>query len=454
MEEKNLTQITVDMLDWLNTWRQENGAYNGYVVHRFDLKRLKKIHDTPWEQTPIIDGLFNIYKKTNNIKYYELAKQSVMLQINRLNRETGMFDYAGFEDDRFSSLVHNSLADCALLTFAKNCRKEDIGLKEKVLETVKINFDKYFFGELYSSEAKAFKFSFVDYYWPNENRYVANMNSVAIEAMMRYSALTGEEYYRDKALEILNSVITLVCKTKDVMEEGGIGYSNTHPDWFISIYTALALRGICEVYKYNKNKELRDIMVLSAEHLIRYTSKEGYFCHAIENGIQTPYPYWIAGGGMILKAIDDVSKILEIEFDVSKILDKIVSHQQKCGGVSAFLNYNSKDNHRKKYNSNSNVRVWEEIVPVPAWNAHLFEYLTRFIDKNFDEYASKNTLSLVLNRRYIYFENKKNFFVCSFFPLYSCAIVWIKKNRNTSLIGFSLRGMYSKIRKIIKGEQL
>lgn len=122
MRKEKLMQVTANMLDWLNTWRQDDGAYNGYVVHRFDLKRVKKIHDTPWEQTPIIDGLFNIYNATNDLTYYNMAKQSVLLQISRLDTVTGMFDFAGFEDDRFSSLVHNSLADCALLTFAENCK--------------------------------------------------------------------------------------------------------------------------------------------------------------------------------------------------------------------------------------------------------------------------------------------------------------------------------------------
>ena len=73
MHKEILMQVTVNMLDWLNTWRQDDGAYNGYVVHRFDLKRVKEIHDTPWEQTPIIDGLFNIYNATNELIYYNMA---------------------------------------------------------------------------------------------------------------------------------------------------------------------------------------------------------------------------------------------------------------------------------------------------------------------------------------------------------------------------------------------
>lgn len=448
MNNERLRQATVNLLDWLNTWRQEDGAYNGWVVHRFDLKRLKNIHDTPWEQTPIIDGLFNLYKATRNDHYYVLAKQSVELQISRLDRETGMFDNAGFEDDRFSSLVHNALADCALLTFAENAKPEDEALKALALETVKLNFDRYFLGDLYCEEAKAFKFSKIDYYWTSENRYVANMNSVAIEAMMRYAALTGEEDYRTCALEVLDSVTALFCDDEGAMEHGGIGYANTHPVWFISIYTALALRGICEVYKYNHDTALRRILVQSAEHLLSYT-KDNYFCHAIQDGVQTPYPYWLAGGGMILKGIDDVARATGESFDTAPFVERILSHQQACGGVSSFLHYNSTDNHRRK--DRPQKAVWEERAPGPPWNAHLFEYLTRFADDTFDTCRATNKHSFAWKASYIYYESDKTFFVASLLPLFSCAVVLINKQKDKSLIGFSLRHLYSKIiRKIRK----
>ena len=447
MEIKKINQSAVNMLDWLNTWRQADGAYNGWVVHRFDLKRLKYIHDTPWEQTPIIDGLFNLYKATENDKYYKLARESVKLQIKRLDTKTGMFENAGFEDDRFSSLVHNALADCALLTFAENCTPEDGKLKKKALETVRINFDKYFMGVLYSEENESFKFNSVDYYWPDEDRFVANMNSVAVEAMMRYSAITENVYYREIALKVINSVTALFCDKEGSMEYGGIGYANTHPVWFISIYTALALRGICEVYKFNKDEKLKNILIASAEHLLRYTNDD-FFCHAIQDGTQMSYPYWIAGGGMILKGINDVERAVGVSFDVDAKVEKILSYQQSCGGVSSFLKYNTKDNHRKK--DRPETSVWEEKAPGPPWNAHLFEYLTRFVNKDFDSLKSENTVSFCINRRYIYFENKKTFFVMSLFPLYSCAVMLINKKKSKSIIGFSLRNAYGNLIKRIR----
>ena len=447
MNPNQLNQATANLLDWLNSWRQENGAYNGWVVHRFDLKRLKYIHDTPWEQTPIIDGLLNLYRTTENEQYYNWARESVMLQISRMDPKTGMFDYAGFEDDRFSSLVHNALADCGLLSFVEQCKPEDVELKRSAMDTVKLNLDKYFMGVLYVESAEAFKFNFTDFYWPNQDRFVANMNSVAIEALLRYAAISGEPYYRDIAMKVLKSVTELYCNDENSFAYGGIGYANTHPNWYISIYTALALRGLCVAYQLNQDEYLKRILITSAEHLIRYT-QDDYFCHAIHDSVQTPYPYWIAGGGMILKGIHDVERTLGITFDVDAKLDRILSHQLKCGGVSSFLKYNAKDNHRRK--DRPDARVWEEIAPGPPWNAHLFEYLSRFATKDIDKCSPNNSASISVRLRYVYFETKKTFFVASVFPLFSCALVFINKKKDKSLIGFSLRHTYSKILKKIR----
>ena len=241
---------------------------------------------------------------------------------------------------------------------------------------------------------------------------------------------------------------SLFCNEETSVSYGGIGYANTHPNWYISIYTALALRGLCEAYKYKQDEHLKKMLITSAEHLLRYTQND-YFCHAIQESVQTPYPYWIAGGGMILKGINDVERVLGITFDVDAKVEKILSHQLKCGGVSSFLKYNSRDNHRRK--NHPDARVWEEIAPGPPWNAHLFEYLTRFATKDIDNCKPANKASLSVRLRYIYFENNKAFFVSSVFPLFSCALVVINKRRNKSIIGFSLRHTYSKIiRKIRK----
>jgi hypothetical protein len=103
--------------------------------------------------------------------------QAADLQCKRLHK-TGKYIYAGFEDDRFSSLVHNSLANCALLDLAKVLIDEgDDEKAQKYLKIVKENIDRYIIGVLWDEDFGAFKFSEIDYFTPDVIRFVVNMRS-------------------------------------------------------------------------------------------------------------------------------------------------------------------------------------------------------------------------------------------------------------------------------------
>ncbi len=439
----DVDEKTAKLYQWINTWRQKNGAYNGWVVHRYDLKRLKEIHDTPWEQSAIINGLLNLYENTKNKKYLREAEQAVRLQISRLDMSTGKYNYAGFEDDRFSSLVHNALADCAILEYAKIIKGRKSDLYNQIIETVISNFQKYLFGVLWNEEIKAFKFSEVDYYSRNQDRYVANMNSVAVEAMIKLYLLEDDEFYRDKALQVGEWLKTQVHYSDDYLD-GAIVYSDVLPDIFVNIYTALALRGIDDLYQLTGDKEYGKIMIKAAEHLLKYTEND-FFCHAAVNGIKHKKPYFVAGAGIILKAIDDTNRLMNTNYDLSRFVKKILSYQQPLGGIQSFVGYNSKDNHRKK--GTNQWEVWEDYAPGVPWNAHIFEFLSRYVSEDFNETVQCNTTKRI-TRSYLYYENRDKFFVVSLFPLRSSTVILINKRKNRSILSFSLIEIYRKLKKV------
>src|SRR2546426_2266294 len=99
--------------DWLSSWIASDGGVNGPVVHRGDLKRLVAIHDTPWTQAAVIEGLLHLYRRTGRDYWLGSAVRLGDAQCTRQESD-GRFRWAGHEDDRFSSLVHNAFADCAL----------------------------------------------------------------------------------------------------------------------------------------------------------------------------------------------------------------------------------------------------------------------------------------------------------------------------------------------------
>ena len=425
MDTQTLSEALSKQISWLQTWKTKKGAYNGYVVHRHDLKRMFKIHDTPWSQGPIIKGYLNLYQKTKDDKWLQEAIQAADLQCKRLHK-TSKYIYAGFEDDRFSSLVHNSLANCALLDLAKVLVDEGNDEKaQKYLNTVKKNINRYIIDKLWDEEFGAFRFSEIDYYSPNAVRFVTNMNSVTVESLIKLSSLTGEQKYQEYALRIGEWMLTEQIKSGDI-ENGGINYSQIQPRILISIYTALAMRGIDDLYYLTKDQRYLEMMKSAANHLINLIDPETkLFYHAVLKGELLKYPQFIAGTGIILKALDDTSKLTDDKFEYQDTLKEILDKQLPNGGFSNFVGYNTPENYRPLGNGEE---VWEDKVPVIGWNAHIFEFLTRNVEKDFSYKPTKLKANFVVTKNYFYVENKHFVYILGIKPIQSLTLFFgIKK---------------------------
>lgn len=428
--DKQISEALSKQISWLQTWKTKKGAYNGYVVHRFGLKRMFKIHDTPWSQGPIINGYLNLYQKTKDNKWLQEAIQAADLQCTRLHK-TGKYIYAGFEDDRFSSLVHNSLANCALLDLAKVLIDErDDEKAQKYLKTVKENIDRYIIGVLWDEDFGAFKFSEIDYYTPDVIRFVVNMNSVAVESLIKLSNLTGEKNYQDYALRVGEWMLTEQIKSSD-LEDGGINYSQVQPRILISIYTALAMRGLYDLYYLTEDPRYVEMMKNAANHLINLIDPETkLFYHAILNGELLKYSQFIGGAGIILKALDDAEKITGEQFNYQDTFNIILKNQLSNGGFSNFIGYWNK-------NVDEN-EVWEDIVPVIGWNAHIFEFLTRKVEKDFSYKPNKFKLNYLATKNYFYVDGKRFILVLGIKPIRSLIWYFAVKKINVALIYVSV----------------
>lgn len=438
----NVQLCLSNQIFWLQTWKTEKGAYNGYVVHRHDLKRMFKIHDTPWSQGPIVNGYLNLYQRTEDQKWLNEAIQAADLQCGRLDKN-GNYVYAGFEDDRFSSLVHNSLANCALLDLANTLVNEGGVMKaQEYLRVVKDNIDKYIIGKLWDEEFGAFRFSEIDYYSPNTIRFVTNMNSVAVESLIKLSSLTGETEYQNYALRVGEWLLTEQVKS-DGLENGGINYSQVQPGVLISIYTALAMRGIDDLYHLTQSKKYLEMMENAADHLINLIYPETkLFRHAICRGKLFRYPQFIAGAGIILKALQDTECLTETKLDYQGSVNAVLERQLLNGGFPSFVGYNTLDNCRL---SGNGEEVWEDIVPVVGWNAHIFEFLTRIMGGDFLYEPSRIPPLRLTTKNYLYREGKLTVFILGVRPAYSITFFLAIKKVNIAILYISLKVILSKI---------
>lgn len=400
-----LSNCLSKQISWLQTWKTNEGAYNGFVVHRYDLKRMFKIHDTPWSQGPIINGYINLFNKTKDQKWLKEAVLAANLQCKR-QQNSGEYIYAGFEDDRFSSLVHNSLANCALLDLVK-VLKENNKNASKYLETARKNIDDYLIGQLWDENFGAFKFSKIDYYSPENVRFVVNMNSVAVESLIKLYYCTGELKYQEYALKVGEWILTEQTRS-NTKEDGGIAYSQIQPRVLIAIYTALAMRGLDDLYYLTEDEKYLQAMKKAADHLINMKDDETkLFNHAFVDGKLVKYPQFIAGSGIILKALYDAEKVTNIKYNYEDILNTILDSQLPNGGFPNFVGYTKHDKSCK----NDKTKSWEDIMPTVGWNAHLFEFLSRMVDPKFSHDPGSTTKSLKISNKNCYLiENEK--FVC------------------------------------------
>ena len=441
-EQKKIDDATTKMYLWLDTWRQQSGAYNGYVVHRYDLKRLKFIHETPWGHCAIIEGLISLYEKNRTDELRDKIEAAVELQISRLDEDCSFIN-AGFEDDRFSSLVHNSMADRALLTYY-NSEIPNADLKQKALETVQLNVNKYLIGNLWNETIGAFKFSKVDYYSPNLDRYVANMNCVAVEVMLELFRLTNEYQYYDYSKRCSKWVKTQTVNSDNKFCDGGISYGSNNPECIVGIYTGLCLPGLCQMYQAFQDDDLKIMAIRAVENLLTYTC-EGYFCHSMDGDEEKRHPFFIAGAGIILYGIQYVNESLNTEYDTSLYLKNILDKQYKMGGVQNFIGYNCKGNNRNQ--KNSSYPVWEDAIACVPWNAQLFRYLAK-VSTGLTEVNVKFP-TLCIKPGFIYYETKKSCFISSIIPLKSMVLLIMNKQKDKSVFSFALKGMVSKIRKML-----
>lgn len=435
MPDQSLQSALARQFSWLQSWKSTSGDYQGYVVHRSDLKRMFRIHGTPWSQGPIMKGYLNLFEKTGNDRWIREATLAADSQCTRLDK-TGKYLYAGFEDDRFSSSVHNSLANSALLDVAnvlnfKQRHKE----AQRYIDVAKTNIDKYILGTLWDDEFGAFRFSTTDYYSPQKTRFVANMNSVAIESLFKLFNLTGDELYRRHAIETGEWLLTQSVKSPG-LGGGGIRYSHNQPNIHIAIYTALAMRGLENLYSLTKDGRYTQMMQRAASHLMGLLDPDTkLFYHAVVDGELIKYPQFIAGSGIILKALDDAARLTGAKYALHETLEAILSYQLPNGGFPSFIGYDTPENGRMKGRGRE---VWEDKVPVIGWNAHLFEFLTRIVADRFSCKEQKISTNCFITSNYSYLEGRRYIFILGTKPVRGLTLYLATKRFPVALIYVSV----------------
>lgn len=431
---------------WLDT-RESNGGYHGFVLHRYNSRRVLLNNPTCWAQGPIICGLVNMAKE--NKKYEIKLKKAVQYQIDLLDKQNGKYSFCGHEDDRFSSLIQCSLANEGLLESYNYFKSIDDSFAKEILKTVEINIDTYLI-TLWNDEYKAFKFNDIDFLSRDGDRFVANMNVMFIYTLIVYSKTIKTTKYDSYIAQTLDWIISQQITSDNKYLDGGFTYQQKvgvaqkmqNP---VVIYNGIIAEYLAKIYKYYPEDRFKTVLERVEEYLWNnYDDGTNTFYHDYMDDRLLKYPRFIAGSAFVIKGLYELNRVLKKENNrVLELLQVMIKkYQYENGGFRGFLGYNSNDNRHGC--CNSDLEVWEDIVPTFNWNSKMFELLSGL--GHVKEIRNYNSRLFLVNWNYIYFENDNKVFIFGLFPLRSFAILFYSKKIIKPIFTFSLLDFYVKIR--------
>lgn len=434
------TDSLATLWTWLSGWIVADGGVNGPVVHRGDLKRMVAIHDTPWTQEAVIQGLLELYRRSGNDYWLQYALHLGDAQCSR-QLSDGSYRWAGHEDDRFSSLVHNALADCALLDLADLLRdRSESQRRIRYITAAQKNLEEYVLGTLYRPSLQGFAMNVVDYY-AGRDRFVVNMNSIAIEALIKLDRQRGTHRHTPLVLRVGERIRSL--QSHDGPGQGGLPYSDLEPETHLPLYTALALRGLSALSDLTRDAQWSRLARDAARFLGRFRHTDtGLWYHKLENRRLDRFPLFVAGAGMIGNGLLDATIFAGIEFDSHSLAKGLLRFQYPHGPIRNFIGYDHPDNGRPRGKGQD---CWEDVYPTPNWNAQAFRFLCRVLRPPEPPQLDSARFHAVWSRRYVYMETRRFSIVSAGWPPRSAVVaVFLKRLR----YGIVIPGPYMIVRAV------
>jgi hypothetical protein len=437
-----LSNRVAALWNYLSSWISPNGGVNGPVVHRGDLKRLFAVHDTAWTQQAVIRGLLHLCRRSGKAYWLDAALRLADAQCARQTAD-GSFRRAGHEDDRFSSLVHNALADSALLEAAAVLQDEgELARRERYVAVAAKNIESYLLAQLHRPRLRGFAMNPVDYY-AGRDRFIVNMNAAAVEAMLQLDCARRETRYAALAHEIIQRILSLQAQKGRAC--GSFAYSDVEADGHVSLYTGLTLSGLASAERLLRGAVPPDNFREAMGFLRGVEDPEsGLWFHKIHGDRLYQYPLFVAGAGMICNGLLDAAEIVASPFDAEGLAARLLKHQYPNGAIKNFIGYDHPDNGRR---AGSGAECWEDIYPTPNWNAQAFHFLCRVLPPPEPPQRTRRRRASIGARGYFYYEDRAFSAVVGLRPLpRGVAAVYIKALR----YGLVIPGAHTLLRAVVR----
>lgn len=468
MKDDVLCEAIEKLIAWLETWRDEQGSYNGFVVHRTEAKRMGRVHDTAWTQSAMIRGYGNLYRKSRETRWGDAMTLAADLFASRYDPQTGKIRYTGHEDDRFHSLVSCALGVCALLSVADFV---DAERRENYVRIAADHVRRYWLDILWVEEEGAFKFTEIDYYSPGEDRFVVNFNAMAAEALLAIHAVTGETEFRDRAIRVGEWLLERWDYTQSVnkkllagrttvaedpssewMAPGGFSYqftpSQREPDNYVTLYTGLSLRGLWALFQETSDERFAEMIRVQSQYILAMLEPDTrLFYHTAWRGRIEKNPQFVAGAGMTLVGLHEARPLIGDQAIPDDTIQSILDRVHPNGSYPGFVGKNATGYPRR----NGGGVVWEDVAASMNWNAQWFEYLTRLVEnpEQIDVKACHKAVR-VATKRFLYVDAPTTVKIISWWPPRSWGLYLFTKKRPKAWLSIYPVDMYGRIRAMLR----
>lgn len=368
----NLIQAVANLWAYLQTWTDEKGGVHGYVVyhHRDNMRFLSP---DPWSQAPCILGLSNIYDRTGEEKWLNMALKLADYMVDMYIPSIHV--YRNSNADRkplgIPALEANALASYALLEMVRKYKGEIPNWKI-YYQVARDNLYNYMLKQWDDQKG-----AFTSIYH-GRPAYIHNKNCFAILALNALSDVENNEKYLSEYSEKIARYV-IDCQVKKGGFTGAYPYADRDKNYRTN-YTLMVAICLLKLYKRTMDRHILESIEMGIRSVTSFIdNKTGLLCHMYHKG----FPQYILDTFLFIYAVyllknELGTSTIKSSPDEGLLLQRVLKRQYKNGAFPTSLGFEDLWL-KKEMPSKPWLKRWRDLLPIPCTNAQIFWILSELL---------------------------------------------------------------------------
>lgn len=352
-----LAERAADVLTRLDAWLQTMrapGGYAGPISHWWESCLLYCGPMIDWRYEGLLSAYVTLAEHGGSPLWLARARAAaddvLAGQLPGGTFRNSSFQYGPIE----GGTPHEAAVDVGLLELARLLRAAGDPDWQRYLAAAERNIRQYLLGMLWSPAG------FMEQPW--DKTPVPNKNATAMEALLLFEELTGQEMscYIEAALRVI-----LGAQLRGGPRDGATVHLGTGR-WqlAIGIYTARSMAAVLRYCERHARPELLDAAARAIAFLNRQLTSRGAIFGHYRDGRPITNPRWIAPSGDILRvAVMGARYGLTPPSMIEALVDLLAAGQLPSGGISTAYGFA----HRGSERPYTGLPDFRDLLPVVGW---------------------------------------------------------------------------------------